>query len=48
MRVLVKLTLGYSLAEKLIEDIADACKTLKEKGGVDPSERKRVHTATGY
>jgi glutamate decarboxylase len=48
MRVLVKLTLGYSLAEKLAEDLADACKTLKEKGGVHPSERKRVHTATGY
>ena len=29
-------------------DPADACKTLKEKGGVHPSERKRVHTATGY
>jgi len=48
MRVLVKLTLGYSLAEKLAEDLAEACKTLKEKGGVHPSERKRVHTATGY
>ena len=48
MRVLVKLTLGYSLAEKLAEDLSDACKTLKEKGGVHPSERKRVHTATGY
>jgi glutamate decarboxylase len=48
MRILVKLTLGYSLAEKLAEDLADACKTLKEKGGVHPSERKRVHTATGY
>jgi glutamate decarboxylase len=48
MRVLVKLTLGYSLAEKLAEDLAQACETLKEKGGVHPSERKRVHTATGY
>jgi glutamate decarboxylase len=48
MRVLVKLTLGYSLAEKLAEDLDEACKTLKEKGGVHPSERKRVHTATGY
>jgi len=48
MRVLVKLTLGYSLAEKLAEDLDQACKTLKEKGGVHPSERKRVHTGTGY
>jgi glutamate decarboxylase len=48
MRVLVKLTLGYSLAEKLAEDLAQACETLREKGGVHPLERKRVHTATGY
>jgi glutamate decarboxylase len=48
MRALVKLTLNYSLAEKLGEDIAQAIKTLTEKGGVQPSERKRVHTATGY
>jgi glutamate decarboxylase len=48
MRVLVKLTLGYSLAEKLAEDLDQACKTLAEKGGVHPLERKRVHTATGY
>jgi glutamate decarboxylase len=48
MRVLVKLTLGYSLAEKLAEDLEQATKTLTEKGGVHPSERKRVHTATGY
>jgi glutamate decarboxylase len=48
MRALVKLTLGHSLAEKLADDLEQACKTLKEKGGVHPSERKRVHTATGY
>jgi glutamate decarboxylase len=48
MRALVKLTLGYSLAEKLVEDLMTACETLQKKGGVDPSERKRVHTATGY
>src|SRR5262249_17363413 len=48
MRALVKLTLNYSLAEKLAQDLADACKTLERKGGVDPAERKRVHTATGY
>jgi glutamate decarboxylase len=48
MRVLVKLTLGHSLADKLAEDLEEACKTLAEKGGVHPSERKRVHTGTGY
>jgi glutamate decarboxylase len=48
MRALVKLTLGYSLAEKLVEDLGEACKILQEKGGVHASERKRVHTATGY
>jgi glutamate decarboxylase len=48
MRALVKLTLGYSLAEKLGEDLDEACKLLHEKGGVHESERKRVHTGTGY
>jgi glutamate decarboxylase len=48
MRALVKLTLNYSLAEKLAQDLNDATKTLQEKGGVHPSERKRVHTGTGY
>jgi glutamate decarboxylase len=48
MRALVKLTLNYSLAEKLAQDLDSACKTLQEKGGMHPSERKRVHTATGY
>ena len=48
MRALVKLTLGYSLAEKLADDLAQACETLERKGGVDESARKRVHTATGY
>jgi glutamate decarboxylase len=48
MRILVKLTLTHSLAMKLGDDLAQACATLEEKGGVHPSERKRVHTATGY
>jgi glutamate decarboxylase len=48
MRALVKLTLGHSLAEKLAEDLTDACKLLQEKGGLHPEERKRVHTGTGY
>jgi glutamate decarboxylase len=48
MRALVKETLTHSLAEQLANDLEQACKTLTEKGGVHPSERKRVHTATGY
>ncbi len=48
MRALVKLTLTHSLAEQLANDLEEACKTLEEKGGVHPSERKRVHTGTGY
>ena len=48
MRVLVKLTLTHSLALKLGDDLVEACKTLEEKGGVHPCERKRVHTGTGY
>jgi glutamate decarboxylase len=48
MRALVKLTLGYSLAEKLADDLGEACKILQEKGGLHPSERKRAPTGTGY
>jgi glutamate decarboxylase len=48
MRALVKLTLGYSLAEKLVEDIKTACDTLEKKGGLDEHARKRVHTSTGF
>jgi glutamate decarboxylase len=48
MRALVKLTLGYSLAEKLADDLREACKILQEKGGLHPSERKRAPTGTGY
>jgi hypothetical protein len=29
-------------------DIAQACATLEEKGRVHHTERKRVHTSTGY
>src|ERR671922_107089 len=38
MRALVKLTLTHSLAEKLAEDLTDACKLLQEKGGLHPAE----------
>ena len=48
MRALVKLTLGYSQAEKLVEDLKTACETLQKKGGLDEHARKRVHTSTGF
>jgi glutamate decarboxylase len=48
MRALVKVTLGHSLADKLAEDLADACKLLEAKGGMHPEERKRAPTGTGY
>ena len=48
MRALVKLTLGHSLASKLADDIAEACETLKKKGGLHDLDRKRVKTGTGY
>ncbi len=48
MRVLVKETLGRSLTDKLGEDIAQACATLKTKGRVHDADRSRVHTHTGY
>jgi hypothetical protein len=48
MRALVKLTLGHSLAGTLADDIAQACETLKHKGGLHELDRKRVKTGTGY
>jgi glutamate decarboxylase len=48
MRALVKLTLGHSLATALGDDIAEACATLDDKGGVHELDRKRVKTGTGY
>jgi glutamate decarboxylase len=48
MRALVKLTLTYSLAEKLADDLDTACKVLAEKGGLHPTERKRTHMSVGY
>jgi glutamate decarboxylase len=47
MRALVKLTLSHSLAEKLADDLVEACEVLAKKGGADASARQRVHTATG-
>ena len=48
LRALVKQTLGHSLATTLASDIADACATLEEKGGLHALDRQRVKTGTGY
>jgi glutamate decarboxylase len=48
MRALVKLTLGHTLATTLASDIAEACETLKQKGGMHELDRKRVKTGVGY
>ena len=48
MRALVKLTLGHTLASTLADDIAEACETLKQKGGLHERDRRRVKTGTGY
>jgi glutamate decarboxylase len=48
MRALVKLTLGRTQIDTLVEDIAQACSTLEKKGGVDETERQQVKTAVGY
>ena len=48
MRVLVKQTLGHSLASTLARDIDDACRTLAKKGGLHELDRRRVKTGVGY
>ena len=48
MRALVKLTLSHTLASTLADDIAQACETLKQKGGLHEIDRQRVKTNTGY
>ena len=48
MRALVKETLSHALAATLADDIAEACETLKLKGGLHESERRRVKSSTGY
>jgi glutamate decarboxylase len=48
MRALVKLTLGHTLASALADDIAEACETLRQKGGLHPRDRQRVKTGVGY
>ena len=48
MRALVKETLTREMVDTLAADIARACQTLDDKGGVHESERQQVKTATGY
>jgi glutamate decarboxylase len=48
MRILVKETLPQPLVDSLAEDIAQACATLDQKGGLHELDRKRVKTGTGY
>jgi glutamate decarboxylase len=48
MRALVKQTLGHSLVTTLADDIAEACRTLEQKGGLHEIDRRRVKTGTGY
>ena len=48
LRALVKETLSREQVDRLADDIEQACKTLADKGGAHPSERKRVKTGTGY
>ncbi|HKH22824.1 MAG TPA: glutamate decarboxylase, partial [Solirubrobacterales bacterium] len=48
MRALVKETFSREHVDTLAADVAEACKTLAEKGGAHESERKRVKTNTGF
>jgi glutamate decarboxylase len=48
MRALVKQTLGHSLVATLGSDIVEACATLKKKGRLHESDRKRVKTSPGH
>jgi hypothetical protein len=41
-------TSSHALARTLADDIAEACGTLKQKGGLHESQRKRAKTGTGY
>jgi len=48
MRALVKETLGRAQVDRLAGDIAEACKTLDEKGGAHPAERKTMKRTPSY
>ena len=48
MRALVKQTLGRGLVNTLADDLAEACATLDEKGGLHQLDRRRVKSNTGF
>ena len=48
LRALVKEALSREMVDIFAGDIARACQTLDDKGGIQESERQRVKTATGY
>ncbi len=48
MRALVKENFSRGQVTRLAGDIQQALKTLDEKGGAHPAERKQVKTGTGY
>jgi glutamate decarboxylase len=48
MRALVKQTLARSRVDALAADIAEACATLDQKGGLHEAERAKVHASTNY
>jgi len=48
MRALVKVNLSRSLVDRLVEDVAEAIKTLETKGPVSESERKLVKTNVSH
>jgi glutamate decarboxylase len=41
-------TLSRAQVDRLADDIAEACKTLDEKGGAHPAERKAMKRSPGY
>jgi glutamate decarboxylase len=48
LRALVKETLSREQIERLSQDIADACRTLDDKGAAHGIERAQVKRGTGY
>jgi glutamate decarboxylase len=48
LRVLVKERVGQSIVGTLAGDIAQACASLDEKGGLHELDRRRVKSGTGY
>ena len=40
--------LAQQYGNRFADDLAQACETLDQKGGLHPIDRKRVKTGTGY